>query len=758
MRTDLRRVYSLAMDERSLGVHTREIVIIGAVAIKMHKGLTKLMIRHGATRRGWLAIFLGAGVVCPSVLASEVSTAAGEFRKDVQPILAEFCYDCHGDGSKKGNVTLDEFDSDRALVENRELWWNVIKYLRAGIMPPEKKPRPSAQQRERIEQWVKNSVFGIDPNDPDPGRVTVRRLSRFEYRNTIRDLLGVEFNTEVEFPADDTGHGFDNIGDVLTLSPMLLEKYLAAARTIVEKARANRPEKFTRFIGKDAPAEGPARHKRTTEVLEKFASAAFRRPVDAKTVERLVALAEAADSHPGAGFEDGIAQAMMAVLASPRFLFREEGIMSTKEGSHPYVDDYSLASRLSYFLWSSMPDAELFELAAHSKLRANLSAQVERLFRDQRSQAFILNFVGQWLQARDIDNVPIEARAVLARDAEFDPDRERMRARFRELRDKRDEELTEAEKAELEKIRTEFFRNRRGLRAEMTGELRGSMRRETEKYFEYVVRENRSIRELIDSDYTFLNERLATHYGLTNVDVKGQELRRVTLPKDSARGGVLTHGTVLAVTSNPNRTSPVKRGLFILDNILGTPPPPPPPDVPSLDDAAKDTANRPLSLRESLEIHRAQPLCNSCHNRMDPLGLALENFNAMGMWREKERSQPIDATGKLITGESFKNVSELKRILANERHLDFYRCLTEKLLTYAMGRGLDYYDVHTVDQIVTRLEKEDGRFSALLLGIVESAPFQKRRNVSISGQADAGSARGVEQRAEIGKNANEHKN
>jgi hypothetical protein len=445
----------------------------------------------------------------------------------------------------------------------------------------------------------------------------------------------------------------------------------------------------------------------------------------------------------------------MAVLASPRFLFREEGAESAAGTPHPYVDDYALASRLSYFLWSSMPDGELFDLAAQRKVRSNLSAQVTRMLADRRSQALVQNFVGQWLQVRDIEGVPIDARAVLGRDAEFDSNRERMRARFRELRDKRDEDLTEEEKAEVEKIRNELFRNRRGPRAEMTGELRGSMRRETEKFFEYVVREDRGVQELLDSDYTFLNERLAAHYGLTNLNITGQDLRRVSLPKDSPRGGILTHGTLLAVTSNPNRTSPVKRGLFILDNVLGTPPAPPPPDIPPLEEAGRDK-DRPLTLRETMELHRSQPLCNSCHNRMDPLGLAFENFNAMGMWRETERSQPIDAKGKLITGEEFTNIRELKRILANERRTDFYRCLTEKLLTYALGRGLEYYDVHTVDQIVARLEKQDGRFSALLMGIVESTPFQKRRSISAS--ADPESAERVQQRVEIGKNGNEHKN
>jgi len=260
--------------------------------------------------------------------------------------------------------------------------------------------------------------------------------------------------------------------------------------------------------------------------------------------------------------------------------------------------------------------------------------------------------------------------------------------------------------------------------------------------FAHVLRSDRSVLELINSDYTFLNERLAKHYGITNV--LGNEMRRVELPEDHPRGGVLTHGSVLIVTSNPTRTSPVKRGLFILDNLLGTPPPPPPADIPQLEESEKGFKDRQPTLREVLAIHREKPLCSSCHNRMDPLGLALENFNALGMWREMERGQPIDAAGKLITGEPFQGVREVKRILTNERRKDFYRCLTEKLLTYALGRGLEYYDVESVDQIVERLETENGRFSALLMGLIESAPFQKRRMVSAVTSIDP--ARQAEQR------------
>jgi hypothetical protein len=254
------------------------------------------------------------------------------------------------------------------------------------------------------------------------------------------------------------------------------------------------------------------------------------------------------------------------------------------------------------------------------------------------------------------------------------------------------------------------------------------MWQETESVFDYILRQDRDLLELLDGDYTFLNERLARFYGITNVF--GQEMRLVTLPPDSPRGGILTEGTILAVTSNPTRTSPVKRGKFILDNILGIPPLPPPPNIPPLEEALKGLTNHVPTLRETLAVHRENPLCASCHDQMDPLGLALENFNAMGMWRTQEFSEPIEVAGKLVTGESFTNVQELKQILVKDHAEDFYRTLTEKMLTYALGRGLDYYDVETVDQIVARVEKSGGKPSALFAGIIESAPFQKTRGIA----------------------------
>jgi hypothetical protein len=478
----------------------------------------------------------------------------------------------------------------------------------------------------------------------------------------------------------------------------------------------------------------------------------------------------------------------------------EEPLPAQAKDRFASVDEYALATRLSYFLWSTMPDDELFGLAHRGELRQNLGAQVNRMLKDPRSQALVENFTGQWLQVRDVEGMQIDARVVLARDnnteAEMRREDEERRALFAARgRGARGRGLpqtpaadpaaqvnptpdaaaavnqlltnqvaqagppstnapaqTDAPSTNLvaqagdgaragrrgQGQRGRGFGRRAPPAVELDRPLRDAMKRETEMYFAHIMREDRSILEFLDSDYTFLNERLASVYGITNVT--GQQMRRVTLPEGNPRGGVLTHGSVLVVTSNPTRTSPVKRGLFILDNILGTPPPPPPADVPALEEAEKEFKDRQPTLKESLEAHRNKPLCAACHARMDPLGLALESFNPLGMYREKERGQPIETPGKLITGESFQDIREMKRVLAKDRRVDFYRCLTEKLLTYALGRGPEYYDLETMDQIVARIEKENGRFSALLLGIVESAPFQKQRTqggLASTGDSDA---------------------
>ncbi len=667
-----------------------------------------------------------------------------DFKTKIQPILSEYCSDCHADGVKKGGIAFDELKSDQDVL-NHDLWLKVLKNTRAELMPPLKKPRPTPEQQQALERWIKYEAFGLDPRSPDPGRVTIRRLNRVEYRNTVRDLLGVDFRTDIEFPPDDTGYGFDNIGDVLSLSPLLLEKYIEAAKKIVgevvpdhstyvshpKRRQIDEPPVLASFFKSEIPSDKAGKRRYARELLTDFATRAFRRPVDDATVDRLVKVAENYSAQPGKTFEGGVAHAMVAVMSSPRFLYRLEqpASASSKGGEPSEIDEFSLASRLSYFLWSTMPDFDLLQLARAGQLRAQLPAEVTRMVEDPRSEALVKNFTGQWLQTRDVPGKGVNERVILVRDRGGEKEMERLRKELHALRDLADTLPAEARQTN-ELARQELkARYKRLIDVEFDlGEpLRHAMQLETELCVSNVVHQDRSITELIEADYTYLNEKLATFYGLTNLGVQGEEMRRVALPPDSPRGGVLTDAGVLLVTSNPDRTSPVKRGLFVLENILNTPTPPPPPNVPALELAEKKFTDREPTLREALEEHRSKPLCASCHSRMDPIGFGFENFNAMGMWRDHERNQTIQAGGTLVTGENFKSVSELKHILVTRRKTDFYRCLTEKLLTYALGRGLEYYDVETTDRIVERLGKEDGRFSALLMGIVESAPFQRQR-------------------------------
>jgi mono/diheme cytochrome c family protein len=752
--------------------------------------------------------------------------AEQSYKAKVEPLLKNYCFDCHGDGADKGGVALDAFTNFTAHVANQKLWLGVWQNMETQMMPPAKKPQPTEAERKIIAKWIETEVFKLDPANPDPGRVTIRRLNREEYRNTILDLFGVDFDVTEAFPTDDSGYGFDNIGDVLTISPILLEKYLDAARDIADKVvnsgeariptivvagddfkdKANpkvspnmlpfseantvavtrdikhpgpykitldlavngskdatvhaatavlkvdgkeierrdlgwdaaktvsisdqavltkgshtiaielipkrepaegenrlhanldtlklhgptdrsymeRPKEYFKvFLDGQPPAAAAARRAYAQKILRYFTMRAFRRPVDEVTLEKLVNIATSVEKLPGSSFEQGIGQALTAVLASPRFLFRAE---IQPEPNNPAkivrVDEYALASRLSYFLWSSLPDDELLTLARDGKLRANLRPQVDRMLKDEKGRRFVRNFAGQWLQTRDVETVSIDAQRI--------------------LRIRRNEDA--------DKI--------------FNGRIRRAMRQETEMLFGHLVRENRPLTELLSSDYTFLNEQLATFYDIPGV--KGQEMRKVTLPKDSHRGSVLTHGSLLLVTSNPTRTSPVKRGLFVLENLLGSPAPPAPPNVPTLESTKQNSAEF-LTMRQAMEIHREKPLCASCHARMDPIGLALENFNAIGKFRAQEGNKPIDTAGQLITGEKFTNTVELAKILVTSRRKDFFRCATEKLLTYATGRGVEYYDAPTIEKIVEHLERDGAKTRSLIYGVVESAPFQMRR-------------------------------
>jgi len=799
-----------------------------------------------------------------SVDKSYAQNNLDRFESQVLPTLKEYCFDCHSGDSKEGGVSFD-LERKADLLKDNSLWLKVLRNLRADMMPPRDCDKPSKESKRMVEDWVHSEVFRMNAEDPSPGVAPIRRLNRREYRNTIRDLLGVDFNAEVVFPPDDTGFGFDNVSEAMSLSPILIEKYLQAAKSIAEEAipkvtwimpsmkwkgkdfvaednskdgtglRHDRPQTinrgfeikhageyrlnvrekldgsfefhpgryritcsldgkelyaasnkweedkfvnndflmelelgshelvivlttlengdkaaelkdrfvsyevvsfsvdgpmdeslwkhpvgYERYFHRDSPPFDLAERKQyALEVLSKFAAKAYRRPASQLTCDRLVAIAESVYQQPGQTFEAGVEKAVMAVLASPQFLFRVEDVETLDEASqYPNVDEYALATRLSYLLWSTMPDDELFLLAEKGELRKNLTAQMQRLVRDNRFEEFTSSFAGQWLRSSDVEKVSIDPIAALG----FQKEYAKLRASFggRGRRTK-EEEATDSPETQLAIAR---LKELGALRDRFDASVRSAMRSETEMSFEFIVREDRSLLELIDADYVFVNEKLASLYELDGV--RGKEMRRVPLPAGSPRGGVLTQGTMLAVTSNPTRTSPVKRGLFVLDNILGTPAPSAPPNVPALEDAADRFGGREPSLRELLAAHREAALCSSCHSRMDPLGLALESFNAIGAWREKDGDQAIDSKGELITGEKFADIRELKKILKTDRRMDFYRCVTEKLFVYAMGRGLEYYDDDAVERIVEELDRHGGRFSVLLEGVVNSAAFQRR--------------------------------
>jgi hypothetical protein len=603
------------------------------------------------------------------------TTEVAERERLALPLLREFCFDCHGEGSKKGGVALDKLGKDKPA--DRKSWHSVWSNLDAQLMPPSDQPQPTPQQRALLQDWIVRGALGLDPTNPDPGRVTVRRLNREEYRNTVRDLTGVEFAVQEHFPPDDTGYGFDTIGDVLNLSPIHLEKYMEAAQRIVD--RVFTPENSVRraiFAEGPPPGDAAALEVYLRGTVRSFADRALRRPVDEATLDRLCALAAAEGS-----FSSGVKRAMVALLASPRFLFRAElQPEPNNPGRAVPLDEYALASRLSYFLWSSTPDPELLSLAGRGELRKQLQPQVERLLQDWRSARFVRNFVGQWLQSRDVEAVPIQARVVLGLHKKDDG----------------------------EKI--------------FSSKLRAAMREETERLFQHVLRNRLPAEELFTANYAFLNQTLAAFYGIRGV--KGDDLKRVDFPEGTPRRGLLGQGTFLVVTSNPTRTSPVKRGQFVLENLLGAPAPPPPPNIPPLEGAGKVGK---MSMRQLMELHRADALCASCHARMDPIGLALEDFNAIGQYRHAGEGEPIDTAGQLVTGEKFANVEELIQLLGTTRKHDFYRCLSEKLLTYAIGRGLEASDIPNVQGLVAAMEAQGGSLTALVQAVVESAPFQKRR-------------------------------
>lgn len=771
------------------------------------------------------------------------------------------CVGCHNAKVQSGDVNLSgrhDYDGDR------ELWERVSAKIKSGEMPPPGAPKPSAAEATAVTKWLDGEFLRQDKaTKPDAGRATARRLNRAEYNNTVRDLLGVDIRPTENFPADETAFGFDNIGDALNLSPVLLEKYVDSAERVVRAAvfgpekmkpsnihysapvrlndlltnstaskpltpeqvkdydlsglstrhaahflhrfpvdaeynfrlvlnghrpnqsepaspafwidgvkikdwlvdatdlegqivevrvpvkagehllsmsylknyhglppKYNGPEPSMRppepLIGtrgklteKDIETlrkygtkiktdrietridnrwesldiggpfnqtMGPAKESlarifvcKTKDagcaktVVSNFAARAFRRPVTPAEVNEFVGFYNVTRKQ-GDSFEEGIATALQAVLVSPNFLFRIERdhkVAKAAFGDAP-VNGYELATRLSYFLWSSTPDAELLRLAAGEQLKkpAVLTAQVQRMLRDPKSQALVENFAGQWLQFKNIDVMK--------------PDPERFK--------------------------------------DFDESLRYAMRKETELFLQNIVSNDGSVLDILDADYTFMNERLARFYGMPNIT--GPEFRRVDMSKTQRGGGILAQGSILTISSYSTRTSPVLRGKWILENLLNAPPPPPPAAVPALDDTK---VGESATLRQQLEAHRKSPACASCHSRMDPLGFGLENFDAVGGWREVDGKFPVDSSGTLPGNRLFHGPVELKKLLQNDRDA-FARGMTDKLLTYALGRGLERYDRALVASIAEKLPAQNYRFSALVLEIVNSYPFQMRRS------------------------------
>ena len=779
------------------------------------------------------------GVCCLQAASQEPSSPAPAVASPHRALLNRYCVTCHNEKLRTAELTLDKMDVENVSA-GAAVWEKVVRKLRTAAMPPAGAPRPDQAAYDSFATYLETELDRAATAKPNPGRPPIHRLNRAEYSNAVRDLIAIDINGESLLPADDSGYGFDNIADVLSVSPLLLERYMSAARktsrlavgspihrplietydvarflkqddrmnealpfgsrggvairhffpldgeyviqvrlqrdpggfTILGLANPHQIEirldderirQFTvggkqedqnksesqlgteedeykltadaglevripvkagtRLVGvtffketseledmiqprlenraQDIPAVGsviilgpydpqgpgdtPSRRKIfvcrpagsqdeepcARKILAALARRAYRRPATERDVQALFNLYKTGTEE--GGFEAGIERALQGVLVSPEFLFRiERDPPDAVPGDAYRISDLELASRLSFFLWSSMPDDSLLDLAVRGQLRNPdvLKQQVRRMLGDPRSKALVSNFAGQWLYLRNM-------RLVLP-DATVFP---------------------------------EFDDN-----------LREAFQQETELLFESMLVEDRSVPELLNADYTFLNERLARHYGIPNV--YGSHFRRVKL-NDENRRGLLGQGSILTVTSYANRTSPVLRGKWLLTNILGTPPPPPPPNVPSL---KEDGDVQGLTMRQRMEQHRVNPVCASCHARMDPLGFALENFDAVGKWRTTigEAGVPIDASGVLPDGTTFQGPAELRKLLLSKRE-QFVSTVSERLLTYALGRGVEYYDQPALRKIMREAALSDYRWSSLIFGIVNSTPFQMRR-------------------------------
>lgn len=615
-----------------------------------------------------------------SVLQARRTEALKTFRDEVTPFLKKYCIECHGkkEQVKKGGISFANTLNRPEAGEFRRHWQLSLAHVRSGAMPPEDADLfPNGEERRKFVAWI-DRVKYLSPKDP--GDFVIRRLTKVEYANTLRDLLGVDPAVASALPEDVPGEGYLN-----AISPLQTEQYLEIANEALNRALGPPDGPATRLRAKlfgAMPGPGVNPRMEAEKVARSFARSAYRRPPSPEEIGVLLGVF-ALGRENKLSYPESLRLMLKAALVSPQFLFITPARQAPADQAIVPLDDHQLASRLSYFLWSTMPDAELAALADQGKLRdpAVLRAQVTRLIQDPRSRALFDGFGVQWLGIGDLKTKT------------FDP------AKF----------------------------------PEMTPGLRAAMHTELRMFFESILRENRSVVGFVNSDYTFLNEPLARIYGLEK-SVTGPEMRRVRLT-DANRGGVLGMPGTLAMTSFAERTSPVKRGVWVLEQVLGEHIPPAPADVPALENQNKQQVAN-LTLRQRTELHRTDPVCMNCHKTLDPIGFGLENFDAIGRWREKDDSGgPIDAAGALPGGAAFSSPRELKVLLAGRKE-DLARNLAEKLMAYALGRPIEGYDEIVLDRLVDSLAGDGYRMQSLVSGIVTSYPFLNRR-VQPTGAADA---------------------
>jgi hypothetical protein len=609
-----------------------------------------------------------------------------DFKTVAAPLLEKYCAGCHGGKEPESDLSLefvDQRDVERRLRADYKLFEHMADRIRSGKMPPKKKAQPSEAEKKILLTWIDQELLADLASRPFGQVARLRRLTRVEYANTIRDLFYFDEFRADDLPPDDIGYGFDNIADLLTVSSGHLDQYLNTAEQAIAqldrtaKRSPNWSEKEGTYSEPDSGVFLPIRdvklgfnnnQDRVRLVLKKFLPRAYRHPVAPAEIERLMEFARFSLAQEGESFirPKSVYATLRAALSSPYFLYRIE--QDPPQGIAP-INEYELASRLSYFLWSSMPDDELFDLARENQLRAHLEEQVHRMLNVPKARALTENFAEQWLHLKGLKRAAPDPKLF----ADFD----------------------EA--------------------------LRNDMLEETRRFVAHVMEGDRSVMEFLDADYTFLNERLARHYGVEGV--AGGEFRQVQLGSRRQRGGLMTQASVLTLTSPPTRTSPVKRGVWILETLFNDPPSPPPADVPPLEEEGAALRG---TVRQVMQKHRQSAQCAGCHSKIDPYGLALENYNAIGAWRANEGNSKIDSSGALPDGARFRNPAEFRTLL-NGKRPEFRKALVEKLLVYALGRGLDYGDNRAVREICSRVERQEDRFSSVILAIIESDLFQKRR-------------------------------